>query len=77
MDGAGRARSAELLRELVREARAAEDDAWAFAAEARRRQASGNELAEALQVIEAATATRVRLEAELRQLGAGSPPMDA
>lgn len=77
MDGAGRARSADLLRELVRQARAAEDDAWAFAAEARKRQASGNDLAEALQVIETATATRVRLEAELRKLGSGNAPADA
>lgn len=77
MDGAGRVRSAELLRELVREARAAEDDAWAFAAEARKRQASGDELAEALQVIETTTATRVRLEAELKQAGSGGPKADA
>lgn len=77
MDGAGRARSADLLRELVRQARAAEDDAWAFAAEARARLASGNELAEALQVIEIATATRVRLESELRQADPGTPQTDA
>ena len=72
MDGAGRAEAADLMMELVRKARLAEDEAWAFAAEARRRQASGEELARALKVIEAATANRVRAEEELRQAG-GSP----
>jgi hypothetical protein len=69
MDGAGRARSVDLLRELVRQARAAEDDAWALAARTRERAASGTELSDALRVIELATATRVRLEEELRRAG--------
>ena len=60
-----------MLTELVQQARAAEDDAWALAAEARRRQVSGTELADALQIIELTTATRVRLEAELRRASQG------
>lgn len=73
MDGAGRARSAELLRELVRQARAAEDDAWALAARTRERDAPAKELSDTLRLIEMATATRVRLEEELRRSGEGSP----
>ncbi|MEJ5989859.1 hypothetical protein WG902_07665 [Ramlibacter sp. PS3R-8] len=59
------------MRELVQQARAAEDDAWALAAEARRREASAGDLAAALQMIELTTATRVRLEDELRRAGPG------
>lgn len=74
MDGAGRAQSVDLLRELVRQARAAEDEAWAVAAKMRERQGSADELSDALRVIETATATRVRLEEELRRAGTVSPP---
>jgi hypothetical protein len=73
MDGAGRAKSVDLLRELVRQARAAEDDAWALAARAREREAPATELSDALRVIEIATATRVRLEEELRRAGTAAP----
>ena len=69
MDGAGRAQSVDLLRELVRQARAAEDEAWAVAARTRERQGSADELSDALRLIETATATRVRLEEELRRAG--------
>ena len=67
MDGAGQARSVELLRELVRQARAAEDDAWVVAARARQTEAPAGELSDALRAIERTTATRVRLEEELRR----------
>lgn len=73
MDGAGRARSIELLRELVRQARAAEDDAWALAARARQQAVPARELSDALRVIELTTATRVRLEEELRRAGNAAP----
>ena len=73
MDGAPGARSPESLRELVRQARAAEDDAWALATRTRERGASVSELSNALRVVETATATRVRLEEELRRTGADGP----
>lgn len=73
MDGAGRSKSVEVLRELVREARAAEDDAWALAARAREREAPAAELSDALRVIELTTATRVRLEEELRRASNAAP----
>jgi hypothetical protein len=66
MNGAVRARSAELPRELVKQARMTEDDAWAAAAEMRRRQEPGGNLLVALRLLEKATAGRVRLEEELK-----------
>lgn len=68
MDGAGRAKSAELLIELISQARSAEDEAWTLAAELRRTSAPNGELLEALRVLELTTATRARLERELKAI---------
>ena len=68
MDGAGREQSAQLLRDLVQEARATEDEAWRVATELRKSGASGDELLAALQFLESATGNRTRLQQALRNL---------
>jgi hypothetical protein len=66
MDGASRAISATLLRELVAEARQIEDDAWQAAADLRQSGCTGQELLDAVHLLEKATAHRTRLDQELK-----------
>jgi len=70
MDGAGRVKSVELLRELIEDARVLEDEAWKAVADLRQAGAPGNELLGALRLLERATASRVRLQQELQEKSA-------
>ncbi|MCC2673273.1 MAG: hypothetical protein K0R58_220 [Ramlibacter sp.] len=60
------AKRQELYREIDT-ARRDEDRAWAVAAEMRRRHASEAELIGAIQLVEATTANRIKLEHKLRE----------
>ncbi|HEY8359269.1 MAG TPA: hypothetical protein VIL30_17610 [Ramlibacter sp.] len=67
MDGAQRAQSAQLLRELIAEARQIEDEAWRAVADLRRSACDGQDLMRAIHLLEKATAHRTRLDYELKE----------